>query len=444
MIASILIALLAVLAISATVYLASDVLLVLFLAVVFATFLVGLTRLVQRSIRQSWGRSLAVVVSALLLIGLALGYGCYARIENQLDETSDQLSLGLKKLGGWVDKYPIARSAIQDLPVFKRTDADRSSSDAVATTLDQDRPKTETLQSKADTGRVVAGGDAQAPSGDRAPSGDDKIGESLLTALPTDIGDVMAMMGRFFESTLGVVVNVLLIFFVGVFLADSPKCYRDGTLSLLPPSRRDSWGQTMDRVGSDLIGFLIGRGLSMAVTGIGATLLLLACGVPLAFTLGVLTALLTFIPNIGAAVALALATLAALPQGGTIVTCVIVGYLVLQLIESYVITPVIQKKQVDLPPALTLAVQAIFSILFGFLGAVVATPLLVVVKRIVQDQWVANRKSESETGGHTAVAAPDAVESPESTPIEPKDQTASIEPSTWSEPPKSVRNGRPR
>ena len=127
---------------------------------------------------------------------------------------------------------------------------------------------------------------------------------------------------------------------------------------------------------------------TMAITGAGAWLLLMVLGVPLAMTLGVATAMLTFIPNIGAFVSLLLAILFALPQGGETVAFVVVGYILLQIVESYIITPLIQEKQVAVLPALLISFQAIMGVLFGFLGAAVASPLLAATKVVVEEAYI--------------------------------------------------------
>ena len=144
----------------------------------------------------------------------------------------------------------------------------------------------------------------------------------------------------------------------------------------------------MNEVGDTLWRWLLGRFGSMLVTGIGAALLLWLIGVPMAFSLGIMTGLLTFIPNIGAAIALALAMLFALPQGTTTAALVLPAYLGLQLVESYVVTPLIQKRQVEIPPALLISFQAVMGVWFGILGAAVASPLLAALKVSIERLYV--------------------------------------------------------
>ena len=194
--------------------------------------------------------------------------------------------------------------------------------------------------------------------------------------------------GKSSKTTFGLFVNSMLIFFVGLFLGTSPATYRDGIVNLVPPARRSRATEVINEVGDILWKWLLGRFGSMVVTGSGAAMLLWLIGVPMAGSLGIMTGLLTFIPNIGGAIALFLSILFALPQGVATAGMVLPAYLGLQLIESYVVTPLIQKRQVSIPPALLIAFQAIMGVLFGILGAAVASPLLAALKVIVERLYV--------------------------------------------------------
>ena len=113
----------------------------------------------------------------------------------------------------------------------------------------------------------------------------------------------------------------------------------------------------------------------MAVVGLlsGAGLALL--GAPSPITLGVLAALLSFVPNVGPILSLVPAALAGLTVGPTTGLYVVVLYLAVQTVESYLVTPLIQQRAVTLPPAIVIVVQLAFGAAFGLLGLLFATPL---------------------------------------------------------------------
>lgn len=93
--------------------------------------------------------------------------------------------------------------------------------------------------------------------------------------------------------------------------------------------------------------------------------------------LGLLAGLLSFIPNIGPILALVPAVLIALISGPDDVLYVVLLYSGVQAFESYLLTPLLQKRMVDLPPALTIAMQFLFGVLAGGLGQMTATTIKV-------------------------------------------------------------------
>jgi len=128
--------------------------------------------------------------------------------------------------------------------------------------------------------------------------------------------------------------------------------------------------------------------MTMAITGAGTAAALFVLGVPMAITVGVITGLLAFVPNIGGITALFLAILVAIPQGVETVLWVVGLYAALQLIESNVITPLLQQHQTSIPPALLISIQVIMGAIAGFLGLMVASPLLAASLVLIQQVWI--------------------------------------------------------
>jgi predicted PurR-regulated permease PerM len=120
------------------------------------------------------------------------------------------------------------------------------------------------------------------------------------------------------------------------------------------------------------------------LTGVGMWIL----GVPLALLLGVLAALLNFIPTFGPLLAFIPAALLSLTQGPSTFLYVCGLWLVAQNLEGHVLTPLIQRRTVELPPILTIVAQVIFATLFGVIGVVVAAPLTAVILVIVKMLYV--------------------------------------------------------
>ena len=124
----------------------------------------------------------------------------------------------------------------------------------------------------------------------------------------------------------------------------------------------------------------------MAAVGVLSYVGLLILGVPLALGLAVLTALLEFVPYIGPVLAAVPVILMALTESPATALYAVLLYVAIQLVESNVISPVVQQRAVFLPPALTILFQALMGVLFGLLGILLATPIaaasLVAVQRL--------------------------------------------------------------
>ncbi|MDA8744307.1 AI-2E family transporter [Rubripirellula amarantea] len=349
---------------------ANEIIMILFLGILFGVFLTKLASWISTYSPVGYRGTLAVVVSALLIAIVLAHAFFFVQINSQIDEASDRIDDGMSELGTLISEYPTLRTTIAGTPFLsdaldikqRRQGSNRSNN-----TDDQAENKNE--------------------EGTSDQNSSDQSGLQL-ESIPEPVKQVASTVGQIFKTTFGLIVNSLLIFFVGLFLSISPTTYRDGLVSLVPVPKRERYREVFDRTGDTLWRWLIGRFGSMLATGSGAFLLLLVLGVPMAATLGILTALLTFIPNIGAAVALFLAVMFALPQGTGTVGFVVGGYMGLQLFESYVVTPLIQQKAVSLPPALLISFQAIMGVLFGFIGAAVASPLLAAGKTMVEMLYI--------------------------------------------------------
>jgi predicted PurR-regulated permease PerM len=120
--------------------------------------------------------------------------------------------------------------------------------------------------------------------------------------------------------------------------------------------------------------------LGMAVEGIATWILLQAYGVPMAALLGIITALLVFLPNIGAPISGALMVMVGFSGGTHMGIYTIIVYLVVQTVDGYIIVPMIARRAADLPPALVLGMQLIMGVLFGILGLALADPMVAMLK----------------------------------------------------------------
>ena len=203
-----------------------------------------------------------------------------------------------------------------------------------------------------------------------------------------DQADLLAEATGVFSTTLGALANVVIILFVGLFLAVEPRLYTDGLIRLVPIGKRARAREILYAVGDVLQWWLVGKVVAMLMIGVLTALGLWLLGVELALTLGLIAALLTFIPNIGPVLALVPAVLLALMHSPTQALYVILLYLAIQTVESYVLTPLVQRRTVSLPPALTISAQVALGVLLGGLGLVLATPLTVALLVLIQRLYI--------------------------------------------------------
>lgn len=190
----------------------------------------------------------------------------------------------------------------------------------------------------------------------------------------------------------------LVIFFVGLYLAYDPELYRSGLIRLIPKDWQDQANHVLANVHTVLGYWIIGRLISMAVTGTLTAIVLWILGVPLPVTLGLLAALLTFIPNIGPILAAVPQILLALHVGTNTVLYVILFNIILQTFESYLLTPIVQRYEAQLPPALTICAQLLMAVIAGVIGVIMAAPLAAAAIVLVQTIQSEGYKHASQPG----------------------------------------------
>lgn len=206
-----------------------------------------------------------------------------------------------------------------------------------------------------------------------------------------------------FSSTFGALSVALLILFFGICLALEPETYRRGLLHLVPPRRRDRVAGVLDEVGTVLARWLLSVLMSMSIVGVLTGIGLWLLGIPLVFLLAFLAFLLCFIPNLGPFLAAAPAVLIAFSLSPEKALHVALLYLGIQTVESFFITPLIQRKTVLLPPALTGAAQLVLGLFTGLPGIIVAAPLtattMVLVRRFYVEDTLGDETVEADEGG---------------------------------------------
>ncbi|PSN14844.1 AI-2E family transporter [filamentous cyanobacterium CCT1] len=213
--------------------------------------------------------------------------------------------------------------------------------------------------------------------------------EAILDRLQTL--NLEMIFGRFFtwfSNTLTIALNLLLVTVLIIMILMNPKAYRGLFLKLFPSSRRQQVSRVLDNCEEAISGWFIGILFNMTIIATMSMIGLWILGIPLAFANGLLAGLLAFIPNLGPFLSVLPPTAIALLEAPWKAIAVVVLYIVIQQIESNILTPLVMKRQVSLLPAVTLLSQVIFAVLFGFLGLLLALPLTLIIQQWVNEFFV--------------------------------------------------------
>jgi predicted PurR-regulated permease PerM len=198
------------------------------------------------------------------------------------------------------------------------------------------------------------------------------------------LGRALGMLG----ATFGVVAHAAIVIFFGLFLAAQPQLYLRGALHLVPKAQRPRAREILQEIGTVLRRWLVAQAfLSLVVgtiTGIGLVLI----GAPFALPLALLAGLMEFVPYIGPFISAVPAVLIGFAEGPQMALWIGLLYLAMQIVESYLLAPLVQQRAVELAPALVLFSQVLMGVIAGPLGVAVATPLAAVLLVAVKMLYV--------------------------------------------------------
>lgn len=319
------------------------------LLVFFAALLALPVSAAATYLHQRWNvrRSLGVAATILALAAALYGGGILLAqpVSEQLQEVSDELPQAVDKLEGWLNGRPFLGRLVLG-------------------------------------GREIAsqhGGAASAPdrgvrSEEEGRTSDDAP-ESLRMRVATQLREHAGTLFPFVLSTVTGISSVLLLLFLIIYLAADPDLYVNGILRIVPDARREKTLVVAQEVGATLKRWLAAQGVSMAVIGVITTVTLYFLDVKAALALGVLAGVAEFIPVFGPILSAVPALGIAFVDSPTKALYVLIAYLIIQQVESNIVTPLVMKRGVDVPPVVTIIAGTIMMILFGFLGLLVAVPL---------------------------------------------------------------------
>lgn len=221
-------------------------------------------------------------------------------------------------------------------------------------------------------------------------------------AIASGGGAIVSQTLKVLLGTVSAVGNFFIVLFLGLAFAAQPAVYRTGLLYMAPARHRVRATAIVDRIGETLERWLIAQIVTMLavffVTWLGLTII----GIQSAFILGIQAGLLAFIPTIGALIGGLIVVLASLASGWVAGFSAFVLFMGVHALESYILTPIIQRHALDIPPATLFAFQILLGVVFGIWGLALALPLMAIAKVMIDHFKAEKSPPDGATAGFRA------------------------------------------
>ncbi len=207
---------------------------------------------------------------------------------------------------------------------------------------------------------------------------------------------LMDTVTTFFSTSFGVLGDLYIILFLGIFFTADPTLYKNGILFLFPRRMKSTGTDILKRIETALKGWLKSILVSIVLITILVAIGLSLIGLPATMVLGLITGILEIIPNFGPVIAMLPGLLLALTISTKTVVVAALIYIACQTIVGNIALPLLQKKIIHIPPALTLLSQLIMGTLSGLLGIILAVPLLAILIIVIDELYIKNQHNHQQ------------------------------------------------
>jgi len=357
------------------VWFAHPLILTVFLGVLFGLAVEGGVDRLQR-FRIPRGVGAALIVAAFFAFLAGLGMWMAPTMREQARELRTRLPQAIDKVEDWFNDRRrgmfgliLGGSEVAQAPQAPGAETTAARPDTVVIVVDTNavlRPaqQAQPQPARGDTSAVAA---AQRPDGPLS----DRLGKQ--------VSGVAKYLFPFLSSTFAVFAGIILIVFLAIYIAAEPDVYHGGLMHLFPHHARKRAGEVLSAMATVLRKWLVTQLIAMLVIGTITTIILLLLDVKAAFALGAIAGLLEFVPTIGPLLSAIPAVAMGFLDSPDKALAVAIAYGAIQFLENHLLIPLLMKGGVNIPPALTVVSQALMALLFGFLGLMVAVPLLAAI-----------------------------------------------------------------
>ncbi len=180
-------------------------------------------------------------------------------------------------------------------------------------------------------------------------------------------------------------IRLIFVLVVSLMISIEPNSYKEGILIIIPKQYRNKSRKVFDKCNIALSNWMFSMIVSSISVGILSLIVLSILNVKYIVSNAILAMVLNIIPNIGPVISGIFPISIALLDNLWKPLLVLIGYIIIQNIESYIIMPSILKKKTSLLPGLTLISQFGFTFIFGPLGLILSLPLAVVAQVIIKE-----------------------------------------------------------
>jgi putative permease len=194
------------------------------------------------------------------------------------------------------------------------------------------------------------------------------------------------------SALFGALLDLLAIFVISLLLVTNRERLLALVLSLLHPSDHDRVASLVEKMWTRIGFYLRAKVIVMAIVGAITYVALLVIGVPFALMLAIVVAFGEVIPRVGPWLArIPLLGIAAL-EGLVTLGLTFLASVVIENLKGFVISPVVEGKQLDIHPLLVFVAVLAGGALGGFAGAFVAVPLAAIVEILFEDVVLPRRR----------------------------------------------------
>jgi len=218
--------------------------------------------------------------------------------------------------------------------------------------------------------------------------------EAIKKRITEGLGGASRYLFSFVSNTLAAVAAFVLMVFLAMYIGAEPEVYRGWLLSLVPATSRAQARLILAEMATVLRKWLVTQMIAMVVIGVVSMVVLLLLGVKAPFALAFIAGLCEFIPTVGPVLSAVPAVLMAFVDSPEKALAVLIAYWGIQFLENNLLIPYLMRGEMDLPPAITLVAQSLMTLVFGFIGLMVAVPLTAAV--LVPLRMVAERENAKE------------------------------------------------